>query len=397
MRDCIDNGLARLVTARPAGSSLLNGRLGLVTLYAYAYKLLADEHLWDLAAEHLAAVMSELEQSLTSQQPDVSTITSLGQLLPLLNRDHILELELGKENWQLFDELVFVQTRQQLRAANTDFLAGAAGGLRYLGTRLTVSAAASQYLQVLLGELTARRLEDGSGIRFANSYIEQLNASTAINMGYAHGHWGLLMVLLQLFEAGSEQHRLLLLPLVDGMLAYALNVRRTWPDRAKEALFPHAVPTKVGTAPDYNGFVGWCYGDLVAALVLYRVHRVLGRPDIHRVAVLTGARACGLPLMHPRTLGTDLCHGSASLVSCCEALYRMHPRHCYTRARTAWLAYTVSQLQQQQNLPQQDASLLNGLAGTLLTLISALPGFRASWPALLLLDVPSLAMSKSPF
>jgi hypothetical protein len=157
------------------------------------------------------------------------------------------------------------------------------------------------------------------------------------------------------------------------------------------------VPLEAGLPANYNGFLGWCYGDIMAALVLYQAHHVLAWPALRRVAAFTGTRACWLPQSDARVMGTGLCHGSASLVAGFGALHQMHNKRCYARAHGTWLRYTVHNLSQELLLPapvQSTGSLLNGLSGTLLTLISELIDTSVSWQSILLLDVPSVALCK---
>lgn len=387
-------GLAHLMSITPVNSSLFNGRLGQVALFAYAHRLLGEDSHWDLATQHLMAVMDEVAQGLANQQLSALTVAGLGQLLTILRRDQLMELELDDEYWCLFDKLVVEWTRQQLRNRNTDLLAGAAAGLHYLSIRAAAGAAVAAHIEVVVEELAASQMQDAMGSRFGNSHIERLNKTTDLNMGFAHGHWGLLMVLLRICQleycpAQAGQ-------LVEGMLQYALGWQQTSLS-STGSLFPHTIPLKAGAAADYDGFLGWCYGDIMASLVLYRAHQVLARPTLWRIAALTGTRACWLSQSDGRTLTTGLCHGSASLVAGYGALYQMHPKHCYARAHSTWLHYTIQKLQQELlHLPaaQFAGSLLNGLSGTLLVLISELSDITVSWPSILLLDVPSTAVSK---
>jgi lantibiotic modifying enzyme len=392
----ITRGLHRLpqLLAPVEDISLFTGQLGRVLVYAYAYKLTGEEAYWEHMAQGLDGLLHKLQDPATAYllvQPGL--LPNLGYLLQVLRSDAIVDIDLGEPTLQQFDALIHRNALVYLRAQNIDLLYGAAGALHYLGTRAAGRPQVQEYLRELLSELLANKLEDARGIRFYNSRINQANGDDTLNIGLSHGHCGLLLVLLQLHEAGVLQAELA--PLANRMVDYLLSLQlppepaQGWP-----AFFPtryhEELPlTHVHNRQTCNNHLGWCYGDLNVVQVLYQAHRVLNRPELlplaDRVGEYTAARRTG------RDCSIDnpfLCHGSASLVLYYRRLYALRPLPCYLDAHRYWWQRTQQEVPAAFALPSdafQVTSLLMGVPGLLLVLISEALEEPLAWPQLLLL------------
>ena len=396
LSEAITSGL-HLLQQLPASAkdiTFFTGQLGHVLLYAYAYKLSGDDEHWEHLMHALDGVLGKL------QHPDTAyllahpgLLPNLGCLLQTLQHDDIVDVDLGEETLAQFDDLIFKHCLGYLRAQNIDFLYGAAGALHYLGTRAAARPAVAGYLRELLDELLRTRIEDARGIRFYNSHINHLNGNTDLNMGLAHGHCGLLLVLLQLHEAGLLQAQIG--PLAHRMVDYLLGLELPpEPAKGRVSYFParHHDELPLHDAQNrqaYNNRMGWCYGDLNVVQVLYQAHRVLGRPELLAVAHRVGEHTCtrrtewdsGIDSAH-------LCHGSASLVLYYRRLHQLHPLPCYHEAYRYWWQRTLDQLPATYAAAPtafQGTGLLMGLPGLLLLLISEALGEPLAWPQLFLL------------
>lgn len=380
----------------PASSdiSFYSGQLGHVLLYGYAYKLTGDDHHWNRLMQALDTILDKLQQPATTHlvvQPGM--LPKLGYVLQLLQRDDIVDVDLGEETLAQFDDLIYQHALGYVRARNIDFLYGAAGAIQYLGTRVARQPQVAAYLRELLDELLLTKLEDERGIRFYNAHINRLNDDTDLNLGLAHGHCGLLLVLLQLHEAGVLQAEIA--PLAHRMTDYLLGLEMTpEPEKGRVSYFPmrHYDELPLDDARNrrsYGTRMGWCYGDLNVVQALYQAHRVLHRSDVLVVAHRVGEYSC-TRRAEPES-GIDsphLCHGSVSLVLCYRRLYELHPLPCYREAQRYWLQDTLTQLPatySQAATAFQGAGLLMGLPGLLLVLISEELDVPLAWPQLFLL------------
>lgn len=393
--EAIWSGLHALAAMPPNEDvTFYSGQLGHVLLYAYAYKLTGDEDHWERMMGALDGILGKLQHPDTSYllaQPGL--LPKLGYVLQLLQRDDIVDINLGTETLAQFDDLIFKHALTYLRARNIDFLYGASGAMHYLSTRAAARPQVAGYLRELLEALLENKIEDERGIRFYNAHINQANGSSDLNIGLAHGHCGLLLVLLQIHEAGVLQAELT--TLADRMLTYLLGLELApEPAKGRMSCFPlrhhDDLPLHDARNRQHYGIrMGWCYGDLNVVQVLYRAHQVLGRPALLEVAHRVGAYSCTRQA-EPETGVEDahLCHGSISLVLCYQRLYQLQPLPCYRTAHDYWLRQTLAQLPATYAgaaTAFQGSGLLMGLPGLLLGLISEELAVPLAWPELLLL------------
>jgi len=393
--DAIRSGLHRLehLPAPEGDITFHTGDMGYALLYAYAHRLTGEDRHWDALMKTLDATLARLQSLELAQfltRPGL--LPNLGLLLQTLQRDDIVEVDLGEETLAQFDDIIYNQTLGYLRTRNIDMLYGATGALHYLSTRAGRPQVLA-YLRKLFDELMLTKIEDERGIRFFNSHINFLNGNTDVNMGLAHGHCGLLLVLLQLHDAGVLQAEIS--ALASSMVDYLLGLelppepeldRVSWfPARHQDALPLHDAQNRQA----YNNRMGWCYGDLNVVQVLYQAQRVLHRPELTAIADRVGAHACGRRSLHASGIDSaHLCHGSVSLVLYYRRLYQLQPLPCYREARQYWLDQTLDQLPatfEQAPTAFKGTSLLMGLPGVLLVLISEALDEPLAWPELFLL------------
>jgi hypothetical protein len=395
MLEWIVSGLHRLpdLLAPTEDISLFTGQLGQVLVYAYAYKLTGEEEHCNHLLRGLDEIMNKLQDPATAYllvQPGL--LPNLGFLLGVLRQDAIVDIDLGEQTLQQFDELIHRNALVYLRAQNIDLLYGAAGALHYLGTRAATQPQALGYLRELLQELLRTKVEDERGIRFYNTRINHANGDDTLNMGLAHGHCGLLLVLLHLYEAGLLQAEIA--PLANRMVDYLLSLQLPpEPDKGWASYFPtryhEELPLHhVRNRQTYNNHLGWCYGDLNVMQVLYQAHRLLHRPELLTLADHVGAYTAARRTVPTCAVDNPfLCHGSASLVLYYRRLYALRPLPCYHDAHQYWWRRTLAELPAAYALEAnvQVSSLLMGLPGLLLVLISEALNEPLAWPQLLLL------------
>lgn len=387
----------RLVQQLPAptDASLYSGQLGHVVLFAYAHHLTGEADYEAAMTSALATVLDQLRSSDTALRllTRPGLLPTLGQVLRVLRQDGLADIDLGADTLAHFDNLLFKQGRTYLRQHNIDFLYGATGVLSYLGTRAEANSQAADYLHELLDELARTKVQDSRGIRFYNTHINQLNSRSDLDLGLAHGHCGLLLVLLGLWQKGvlPAQFEFLATGMLDFLLGLelppepALGYVSYFPTRYQEEL-PLDDPQNRRT---YNNRLGWCYGDLNVVQVLYLAHQMLGRPGLLALADKVGAAACERRTFPTVDIAhTHLCHGAASLALYYRTLFRARPLACYQAAQQFWQHQTLARLP--TDLAQAATSphaqgLLMGLPGILLGLLTDLLDEPVSWPQLLLL------------
>lgn len=388
-------GLAIVGNLLPTQLSLYSGKLGHLLLAAYTYRLTEKDGDWQRTSDLLDDVLAQLQgEKAAMPLHSANLLMSLHQVLAALREEGIADVSLGDETMEVVDELAFRNCRAFLLNRNIDFLYGAAGGFHYLSGRVQANAAVTGYLEELVEELLATKLEDERGVRFYNAHIARMNDSEDINLGLAHGQCGLILALLEVYRAGVRQASIK--KLIEGMVCYILHLRQdAEPGAGYHSLYPARMDeTKAATHPEnrakYNSRMGWCYGDLNIALVLYRVHRILRLPDLLRWADEVGQHAAARrTLENAGVEQPHLCHGAASMVLMYQALQRECPLPAYQEAKDFWLGETLTFLKDYLSgggyeTDQHAGGLLMGIPGILLVLISEELQEETAWQQILL-------------
>lgn len=393
--DLIKKGTYIAETLAPQNLSLYSGKIGQLLLASYTYKLTNKERDWQKASALLDDILLQLQVQYSSMSlPKINLLMSLYNVLDVVRADEIAEVDLGEDALLLLDEVTYKSCLNHIKNQNIDFLYGAAGMFNYLINRIMCNPCVEGYLEALLKALLSVQIEDEKGVRFYNSHIARMNDSQDINLGLAHGQCGLILVLLKVHQAGVLQGELA--SLVSKMVKYMLFMRLV-PESSKGyySFYPARIDeTKPHTHPEnrvkYNSRMGWCYGDLDIALVLYRVHHTLQTPDMLHLANEVGLHASSrLSESESGVENAHLCHGSASMVLMYKALYKEMPLQGYKAATDFWLKATHGYLKEYYNraLHLSDphaAGFLMGLPGILLVLISEQLSYKTSWERLLL-------------
>ena len=238
-------------------------------------------------------------------------------------------------------------------------------------------------------EASATRGADGAVTWFSN-YDPRFPAGT-YNLGLAHGATGVVAYLARLvanLAAGDplrDRAATLLRDTVAGLTAYRLPVGA-----------PSVFPSFSAHAHEPSR-LGWCFGDLAAALALVAAGQALAEPawitDATAIAVLASART-------PHSAGVvdiGLCHGAMGLAHMFDRFHARVPEPAVAAAAERWLAHAFALRASDRGvagiqswLPVErvwvdDGGLLGGAAGVGLALLARVGVSAPAWDRLFLL------------
>ncbi|MFY0576354.1 lanthionine synthetase LanC family protein [Cystobacter fuscus] len=152
-----------------------------------------------------------------------------------------------------------------------------------------------------------------------------------------------------------------------------------------------------------------CYGDPGAVVCLRVAARALSDGELERVALELAREAARRPMAQAGVRDAAICHGSAGLGHLYNRLYQSSREPVFKEAATAWFAQTLEMRRPGEGLagylswyPKtdedeeeeeelgrgMDGSLLEGAAGTALTLLAACHPFPPTWDGMLLAAIP---------
>jgi len=392
--DQINQGEQILATLPVKGNSLLSGKLGRVLYLAYNYKLLGNEENIETAVSYLDEIFGYLREAGPEAMQELPWILpALCRVIDVLNDDQIIDMEIDAQDFLVFDETIFKSIKVFIANYNIDFLYGASGSLNYLIKRMDRNPVIKEYIAILFDLLLGKRIEDEKGIRFINAHMSKHSKSEDIDFGLAHGQCGLILTLLNIYETGLLQEPIK--ELVTGMLKYILPFKQLpQPESGMYSYFPMGVNeslerTDPKNLAKYNNRMGWCYGDLNIALMLYKAARILDLPELSVLANEVGLDTCKrLTTENSGIENAHLCHGSTSMVLFYDALAAENNLSEYKEARAFWFRYTQDYLDIELQKPETNGraeQLLMGIPGAMLLLLSEELEEQTSWKSLFLL------------
>jgi lantibiotic modifying enzyme len=376
------------------GNSLFSGKLGRILYLAYNYKLLGNEDNIETVVQYLDEIFDYFKSASPEAILEIPwVLPSLCRVLTILNKDNIIEIELDEQEFFVFDEMVYKSGKTYLLNSNIDFLYGASGTLNYLVSRINDNQKIHEYITNIFDDLLINKIEDHQGVRFFNSHISKQNRSADIDLGVAHGQCGLILTLLNIYEAGMLQSQIK--GLVADMLTYILGLKRE-PERADgiHSYFPVTIDEAYDkndpvNLKKYNDRLGWCYGDLNIALTFYRAARVLGLDELVVIADEVGLDTCKRRTEENSGIeNAHLCHGSASMVLMYNTLYEERNLPEYHDTKEFWLQYTQDYIETELQVPTSNGraeQLLMGIPGVMLVLITEALNDKQNWQNIFLM------------
>jgi lantibiotic biosynthesis protein len=279
-----------------------------------------------------------------------------------------------------------------------DLINGFSGYGVYFLSRLP-SRKAARGLKLIIARLEAAADKMPNGIAWHTpakelpAHLRKVAPHGYYNLGLAHGLPGVIGFLAEAYARGIERKRAW--GMVEGAVSWMLAQRL--PANPVSVLPAWVAP---GHPPGPSRLV-WCYGDLGAAVALLNAARKTGRRDWEGEALALGRKAA---VCAPRLSGVKdacVCHGTAgnahlfnrlfqatgdkTFLGAAGAQFQRALRLRGTGKKLAGYAFWTSL----EGAPAlgwgADASLLGGLAGLGLALLSATRPVAPSWAELLLL------------
>lgn len=374
--------------------TLFGGNLGRLLYFMYRYRTSDNIKFGEIASD----ILEQVFLNLNTGKSGISFNTALSNglsgfttIIGLLQEDHFLELELG-ETIEQFEEIIYQNGLSQIKQGNLDYLHGTIGGLLYLTSRVEQNVKVKEYIFQIVENLERNIIDDEKGIRFKNLLINKLNNTPdEINLGFAHGLSGIIIVLLRIYEVGITTQRIE--KIIRGAIKYLINTYREvdfltgqyshFPTVANEEYPLEAKENQKA----YRDFLGWCYGDLNQVIMLYQAGNMFNEPSWILLAETVGDTT----LKRTLNKGTKikdmfLCHGSSGLSLMYQSLIHISGNEKYQQGVDYWQQVTLQYLEDYHwDNTENKGSLLGGLEGVGLSLMTLNSGVDLLWKRVFLL------------
>ncbi|SHL16976.1 Lanthionine synthetase C-like protein [Chitinophaga jiangningensis] len=353
--------------------ALLTGNSGLALFYYHMYHHFGDEQYRNRAAAILEEAMEEINKGIRSYTY-CDGLAGYAYLLNYLQQKDFIDNSITDFLIQCDEILYSVFGRMQLKS-NTDLLHGSLGLAAYFLDRYQSGAVALSSIR-----------EIGEAIRLSLDKVvhdrQAPQEEVYVNCGMAHGIVSMILFLVKYHPLADNQDAVSasLKAGVDCLLQFKST------DPASISLYPSIVKVNaVGIDTTYNIPLGWCYGDIIVSIGLYRAGSLLQDNDLLREAECLALAAAKRNT--PRTAlvhDACLCHGGAGLAHMYKKWYRFTGNEIFNASYHLWMDKTLELSNHPDGIGGfkkynggpfvQMAGILDGAAGMGLVLMDYLQG-----------------------
>jgi len=343
-------------------------------------------------------VMDILEHNIKSidsgnrQHTICSGISGFGWLCEHLRKMGMLTKE-DIEFMDNIDPFLSQVMMANIQQGKYDFLHGALGVAAYF-TSCFDKKEVPEYLEKLLAEL------EKSGIHCENDAIKWesvLNAKTGkkgYNISLSHGISSIAAFLIQLHQLNFNKERVekLLRHTINFILdqiIYAEGVISYFPSYSKDS----------GLESPYSR-LGWCYGDLGIAHILWQASIVLSNKDLENTALKILLHNCSRRDLQMNFINdAGLCHGSSGVAHIFWNLLQNTGIQEFKEVTDYWFHVTIRMAKYDDGLagykvwrkdedggPVQSDNFIEGISGIGLFLLSYIKSEETAWDNCLMLS-----------
>lgn len=375
-------------SCEPAG--LFEGKSGLSLYYYSLFRVFRQDAHTRKSILLLKQAQAELNETELSGSENYSLGFGKAGLNDLVNY-YEKECFLNPLKWSDSGEILLEKAREQIRLHNFDYQNGSMGIIHYF-LRRKPDDVTQTYVNLLVEELLKEAKENDWGIYFEN---ENRDPNCKICFGLSHGMAGILIILSKAYHYGLETKALKELIEKTGnfIMSYRQGVDIS---EGKYSFFPKYIAAD--GKPYFNSRLAWSTGDLGIALMLYKINEILKSQSIGQMAEFTGLNTIMtfknvLNRFNYRDIATKITdsnfkNGSAGVAHLYRKLYEMSGNKHYLESYEYWIGETLEYLSEELpngHYKDKETSLLQGLPGIGLTLLSYISEEELNWGEILLL------------
>lgn len=362
----------------------LGGYSGIILfLYYYYLHTKQDEH--KLILNHkIEFILSELPK--IKLATFCNGLAGLCWLIRFLHKECIINSSNINDALSEVDGYIFQHMKYEFNRQNIDFLHGGLGMAYYflLSNNLYRDIAITETIEALERDKICN--SDGSVKWLSETYVNFENQGFVCNLSLSHGMASIVAYLTKVVEITGDK-------------------------RAREMLYKSTLFFKNNTnPPDYastfskwindnddnkynESSMSWCYGDPGIAQALLRSGQILKDDSLIALSLHTLLKAA------KRTTDVSdvcFCHGSASLCHIFNSIYQQTNNKHFEEAALFWLNETIIKGENSnqavagyifsENEYLNNKSLLSGLSGVGLSLLSSVDSVDPLWDECLLLN-----------
>ena len=380
----IDSIVQALAKTGSDDISLANGKIGALVFYAYLFLTDSSHSNSNKVKTLFNEIIDEFESDKEIDLSYAGGITGLMSVISHFKNEEKLDF-LQSVSVDDIRKPIFSQAIKWIECDFIDNLYGSVGIIHYFNQ--LDDSSSGEYVDALVSALAAKAINLGANkVAFINSFPDK--RKQVLDFGFAHGMSGTLSVLLDVYE--KQRCNEILYPIITQGINYILESKISMrAENGNYSFFPsnYNINTKEYTI---NNRLGWCYGDLNQVVLLYKAGKLLNKKEYIDYADIFGMATLSRITEESTQIDTSsFCHGTSGLAYIYLHLYKLSGELNYFKAHELWLNRTtdllITEISHGKYNQENSFSLLDGLTGTGLVLLSSTSTGQLAWPKFILL------------
>ena len=375
---------ARIGHDKSAG--VYTGNFGLLLFLFYYGRYSKQDRFTSLAEDFTDQLINRLGEEIDTHT-FCSGLAGILYLLEYLKENQFVELDLS-ESQRILDNYLMRETNKDMQNLYYDFMHGALGsGLYFLRTKTN-----SEFLERIIDFLDQTAEKDT--VNHIYKWKSPLGISKEIgyNIALSHGMTGIVVFLTRYLANNPKNKKVH--ELIEGSVNYILSQRIDF--QTYGSYFPSYSIDSL-KSDRLMSRLAWCYGDLGIAISLWQAGKILNNQEWKAIA-LNVFNDSTLRHTFPETgvIDAGLCHGSAGIAMIYNRMYFETGLKIFSLATDYWMEQTIYYSRFEDGLAgyksyEMDGwinkdSLLEGIAGIGLMMISWLSKDKQTWDELFLIS-----------
>lgn len=370
--------------------SLLGGKAGIALFYFYYSRFKNEEKYFNHGYNLLSETFDAINDGF-SYHTYCGGIGGVAWTVEHLVQQGFLEANTEEIIGEL-DAYLHKSMLQDMQQGNYDFLHGAVGNGVYFLSRLQ-NPNSRNYIKELIDELEKQSEKDaGGGIKWL-AVLNHEKGTKGYNLSLSHGLASIIVFLSKALEQGIYPEKVT--PLLNECMKYMLDQKQDF--QKFRSHFPSWICPE---EPSSYSRIAWCYGDLGLGLAIFQAARASGNSEWERIAIeaLTDAATRKTP-EESGVVDAGICHGAAGNAHLFNRAYHYTGIEDFRETALHWIDQTLKLATFDDGFAgykayrtpeyggwQKESSILEGIAGIGLTLLTTLGTTVPEWDRCLLIS-----------
>ena len=371
--------------------SLLGGNSGLVIFYLNLFKLTENEAFYLKAEALLQNIINTL--NIKNHSFDLGAgYSGVFWMLKYASNNNFINLETDFFDSNMERHLKLYSS-DNLKDKKFDFLYGGLSPCLFFLEKNNIND--NNYYKDLIHLLETNSIEDSNGIYWKNTiFTKREDFDKEINLGLAHGIPSIIYFLVKIYSLGIEKEKSI--TLIEKSINWLLAIKNM-DKNSNLSVFPSSIMK--GESIKYNSRLGWCYGDLGIASVIWQAGKVTNNKKWKEEAIEIMIRSTKRRNLEDNfVIDAGICHGTAGIAQIFNRFYWETNLPEFKETANYWINETLKMAYHKDGLAgykiwtgREDgwingSGLLEGIIGVGLALISHISNEEPIWDRCLLLN-----------